>query len=113
LPPPPEVVVGVVVVVEVVEPVVVGEVVFVDVVVEPVLVPVVVEAVELGTVVGEEPVDAVEEPPLWLSAITTTAITRPTITAIRPAIKRWMLPWGRPPGPCPSGPIIRVGSSCI
>ncbi len=115
LPLPPEVVVGVVgvvVVVEVVEPVVVGEVVFV-VVVEPVVVPVVVDPVVVGADVREDAVEAVEELLPLLSAITTTATIRPTITAISPAISRWTLPRGLPPpGPRSSGPIILVGSSC-
>src|SRR4051794_8053741 len=83
--------VGVEVVVSVVDPVVVS-------VVEPVL---------LGVVVMVE-----VEPPLSpLPAITMTAITRPTITAIRPAISSRALPCGR----CSSSGwrIIRVGSSCI
>jgi hypothetical protein len=112
LPLPPEVVVGVVgvvVVVEVVDPVVVGEVVFV-VVVEPV---VVVDPVVVGADVREDAVEAVEELLPLLSAITTTATIRPTITAISPAISRWMFPRGLPPpGPRSSGPIILVGSSC-
>ena len=111
LPLPPEVVVGVVgvvVVVEVVEPVVVGEVVFV-VVAEPV----VVDPVVVGTDVREDAVEAVEELLPLLLAITTTATIRPTITAISPAISRWMFPRGLPPpGPRSSGPIILVGSSC-
>jgi hypothetical protein len=105
---PPEVdvdVVGLVVVVEVV----VGEVVFVCVVVEPVvLVPVLV----VGGI-SEDAVEAGEEalvmvPLLLLFAMTTIATTRPTMIAIRLAISKWRLPWGRPP----SGPMIRVGSSC-
>src|SRR4051812_28439155 len=93
--------------------VVVSEVVVVSVgvevvvsVVEPVVVSVV-ELVSLGTVVTVE-----LEPPLSpLEAITTTAISRPTITAIRPAISSRVLPCGR----CSSSGwrIIRVGSSCI
>ena len=113
LPLPPEGLVGVVGLVVVVEvlPVVVGEVVFV---VEPVLVPVVVELVVVVGEVSEEAVEAVEEELLLLLlAMTTTATTSPMITAIRPAISRWMFPYWRPPsGPRPSGPIMRVGSSC-
>lgn len=112
LPLPPEVfvgVVGLVVVVEVV-PVVVGEVVFV---VEPVVVALV-ERVVVGGEVSGDTVAAVEaELLLLLLAITTIATTKPMITAIRPAISRWIFPCGRPPsGSRPSGPIIRVGSSC-
>src|SRR4051794_27020845 len=75
-------------------------------VLDPVVVSVV-ELVSLGVVVTVE-----VEPPLSpLPAITTTAITRPTMTAIRPAISSRMLPCGR----CSSSGwrIIRVGSSCI
>jgi hypothetical protein len=81
-------VVGVVVVVEVVVPVVVGEV-GVVAVVEPVVVPVVVDpVVVVGSVVTEDGVEVGELPLSLLPAITTTATTRPTITAIRPAISR-------------------------
>lgn len=94
--------------------VVVGEVVEVD---EPVVVePVVVEPVVVGDVIAEAAVDsveAVELVPLLLFATTTTAIIRPTMIAINPAISRCKFPRGRAPsGPRPSGPIIRVGSSC-
>jgi len=103
---PPEVdvdVVGLVVVA-----VVVGEVVFVCIVVEPaVLVPVLV----VGGL-SEDAVEAGEEAlvlvPLLLFAMTTIATTRPTMIAIRLAISKWRLLWDRPP----SGPMIRVGSSC-
>src|SRR6476646_4908505 len=76
--------------------------------------------VDEGSVVEDSRVElAVVSPPLSLPAITITAISRPTITATRPATSRRMLPWGRPPcgpwppGPRSSGPISRVGSSCI
>src|SRR5262249_10574676 len=65
-------------------------------------------AVAVGSVVAE--------PPSSLPAMTTIAITRPTITAIRQATNRRRLPRGRPP---PGGPsssdwrMILVGSSCI
>src|SRR5207342_103018 len=104
---------GVVVVVVSSGAVVVSEVVVVSVGVEvvvSVLEPVVVSVVELtslGVLVRVE-----VEPPLSpLEAITTTAITKPTITAIRPAISSCVLPCGR----CSSSGwrIIRVGSSCI
>jgi hypothetical protein len=82
-------------------------------VVEPVLVPVVVEPVVVVGEVSEDAVEAVEEELLLLLAMTTIATTRPMITAIRPAISRWIFPYWRPPfGPRPSGPIMRVGSSC-
>src|SRR6476620_3350446 len=61
----------------------------------------------------------VVSPPPSLPAITITPISRPTITATRPATSSRMLPCGRPPcgpwppGPRSSGPIRRVGSSCI
>jgi hypothetical protein len=103
-------VVGLVVEVEVV--VVVGDVVFVGVVVEPLFDP----GVFAPVVVGELKDDAAEATEealaavlLLLFAITTIATTKPTMIAIRPAISKWMLPWGPPPS---SGPMICVGSSC-
>jgi hypothetical protein len=106
---------GVVVVgVELVGGVVVGVVGVVPVVIDPVVVdpvvvdPVVVSVVVLGSLETVVTVEVVSLPPLL--AITTTATTRPTITATRPAIRRRMLPWGL----CSSGwRIIRVGSSCM
>ena len=60
-------------------------------------------------VVGSEEIDELESLPLSLPAITTTAITRPTITAIRPATSSRMFPWGcRGPGP-PAGPSSGSG----
>ena len=53
---------------------------------------VVVSAVVVGT---DSELEAVELPPLSLPAITITATTRPTITAIRQATSRRMLPCGR------------------
>src|SRR4051794_32472082 len=81
--------VGVVVVSEVVV-VSVGVVVVVSVV-EPVVVSVV-ELASLGVVVIVA-VELVPESPLL--AITTTATTKPTITAIRPATSKRVLPCGR------------------
>ncbi len=94
--------------------VVVGEVVAV---VDPVVVePVLVDPVVVGEVIAEAAVDsveAVELVPLLLFATTTTAMIRPTMIAINPAISRCKFPRGRAPfGPRPSGPIILVGSSC-
>src|SRR3954470_22418691 len=86
--------------------------------VDSVVVVVLVElSVVLGTVEVVVVLELVELSPLSPLAITSTAISRPTITAIRPAISQRLLLsrscGGRPPGPRSSGPIIRVGSSCI
>jgi hypothetical protein len=97
----------------------VGAVVSVEVVVvvEPVLVALVLVDLVLGgvevveVVVTEEGVELALEllPPSLPPAITTIAITSPTITAIRQATNRRMLLRGSPP----SVRISRVGSSCI
>src|SRR6478672_1056798 len=93
-------VVGVVAVVSVVVGAVVGSV------VEPAVVELV---VSVDSEVASEVVEV--ELPLSPPEITRIAITRPTITATRPATTSRRFPWG----PCPSSgwPIIRVGSSCI
>ena len=61
--------------------------------VDPVVEPVVVEPVVVGRVVTEAGVETVEPLPFsLLLAITTTATTKPTMTAIRPAISSRVFP---------------------